>query len=96
MLHPPFSSRDGDGRAVGVEVDLVAESAGGDRILVGEVKWASPREVRRLEHELTNKAARLPFVGDREVVPVLWLAAAPNDMQRSRVITPQQVLDALR
>jgi AAA+ ATPase superfamily predicted ATPase len=41
-----------------LEVDLVAESAGGDRILVGEVKWASPREGRRLEHELKNKAAR--------------------------------------
>jgi AAA+ ATPase superfamily predicted ATPase len=79
-----------------LEVDLMAESAGGDRLLVGEVKWASPREVRRLEHDLTNKAARLPFVGGREVVPVLWLAAAPKDVQRSRVVTPPQVLDVLR
>jgi hypothetical protein len=45
---------------------------------------------------LKNKAARLPFVGGRKVVPVLWLAAVPKDMQKSRVVTPQQVLDALR
>lgn len=79
-----------------LEVDLVAESAGGDRLLVGEVKWASPREGRRLEHELENKAARLPFLGGRKVVPMLWLAAAPKDMQKSRVVTPRQVLDVLR
>jgi AAA+ ATPase superfamily predicted ATPase len=79
-----------------LEVDLVAESVGGDRLLVGEVKWTAPREGRRLEHELETKAARLPFVGDREVVPVLWLAAAPKDMQKSRVVTPRQVLDELR
>ncbi len=79
-----------------LEVDVVAESAGGDRLLVGEVKWASPRDGRRLQHELTNKAARLPFVGGREVVTVLWLVAAPKDVQESRIVTPRQVLDALR
>jgi hypothetical protein len=79
-----------------LEIDLVAESAGSDRLLVGEVKWASPREGRRLEHELKNKAARLPFIGGRKVVPVLWLAAAPRDLQKSRVVTPRQVLDVLR
>jgi AAA+ ATPase superfamily predicted ATPase len=79
-----------------LEVDLVAESISGDRLLVGEVKWASPREGGRLEHELANKAARLPFVGGRDVVPMLWLAAAPKDMPRSRVVTPAQVLGVLR
>ena len=79
-----------------LEIDLVAESAGGDRLLVGEVKWTAPRESHRLEHELRTKAARLPFVGGREVVPVLWLAAAPRDLRKSRVVTPRQVLDVLR
>lgn len=79
-----------------LEVDLVAESAGGDRLLVGEVKWAAPREGRRLEQELVSKATRLPFLGGREVVPTLWLAAAPKDMQKSRVVTPRHVLEVLR
>ena len=62
-----------------LEVDLVAESAGGDRLLVDEVKWASPRDGRRLQHELTNKAARLPFVGGRELVRGQRLSAALGD-----------------
>jgi AAA+ ATPase superfamily predicted ATPase len=79
-----------------LEVDLVAESAAGDRLLVGEIKWAAPGDVRRLEHELMKKAERLPFVDGREVVPMLWLAAAPADNKESRMITPRQVLDVLR
>jgi hypothetical protein len=79
-----------------LEVDLVAESAAGDRLLVGEVKWAAASEDRRQQRELMKKIERLPFVGDREVVPVLWLAAAPGDVSSLRVVTPQQVLEALR
>jgi AAA+ ATPase superfamily predicted ATPase len=79
-----------------LEVDLVAESADGERLLVGEVKWGTPRSGRRLEQELRRKAERLPFVGDRSVVPVLWLAAEPKDMEGTRVVTPRRVLDALR
>jgi AAA+ ATPase superfamily predicted ATPase len=71
-----------------LEIDLVAESAAGDRLLVGEVKWSLPRDGRRLEHELMQKAERAPFVNGREVVPMLWLPAVPNDIQSSRVITP--------
>jgi AAA+ ATPase superfamily predicted ATPase len=79
-----------------LEVDLVAESAAGDRLLVGEVKWAAPKASRRLAQELRRKAERLPFVGGREVVPVLWLAARPEDDEDTRVVTPRQVLDVLR
>ena len=59
-------------------------------------EWAAPREARRLEHELKNKVARLPFVSGRKVVPALRLAAAPKDLRKSRVFTPTQVLAALR
>jgi AAA+ ATPase superfamily predicted ATPase len=79
-----------------LEVDLVAESSTGDRLLVGEVKWAAPREGRRLEHELVQKAERLPFLEGREVVPTLWLAAAPDDTSTRRIVTPRQVLDVMR
>jgi len=79
-----------------LEVDLVAESAAGDRLLVGEVKWATPRSARRLEQELERKIERLPFVDGREVLPALWLAAVPDESRESLVITPRQVLDVLR
>jgi len=79
-----------------LEIDIVAESADGDRLLVGEVKWAAPREGRRLLAELANRAERLPFVDGREVVPMLWLAAAPDDIAKSQVVTPRQVLEVLR
>ena len=83
-------------RRVVDDLSLIAESAAGDRLLVGEVKWTAPQEGRRLERELTKKIERLPFVGGREVLPVLWLAGAPKGMQKSPVVTPPQVLDVLR
>jgi len=77
-----------------LEVDLVAESAEKDAVLVGEVKWASPRDVGRLLKELGRKAERLPFVNGREVVLALWLRASiPGE---GRVMTPRGVLDLLR
>jgi AAA+ ATPase superfamily predicted ATPase len=79
-----------------LEIDLVAEDISGKRLLVGEVKWASPRSGRRILIELEQKASRLPFVNGREVVPMLWLRKAPDDVPRNRVVTPRQVLDALR
>ena len=43
-----------------------------------------------------SKIARLPLAADREVVPVLWLRGAPSDVDRARVVTPEQVLACLR
>jgi len=79
-----------------LEIDLVAESGTGDRLLVGEVEWTTRPRGLRLEHELLQKVERLPFVQGREVVPMLWLAAVPHDLPRSRVVTPAQVLKVLR
>jgi AAA+ ATPase superfamily predicted ATPase len=79
-----------------LEIDLVAEDAEEKRLLVGEVKWASPHTGRRILADLEQKVSRLPFVDGREVVPMLWLRKAPEDLPRNRVITPKQVLKALR
>ena len=78
-----------------LEIDLVAEDPDG-RLLVGEVKWSSPRRGGDLFRELEQKIARLPFAKDREVVPMLWLAAPPEDLGADQVFTPRQVLDAVR
>jgi len=79
-----------------LEVDLVAEAEDGGRLLVGEVKLAAPRHGRRLLRDLEEKVARLPFADGREVTPMLWLASAPADLPREQLVTPQQVLDAMR
>jgi AAA+ ATPase superfamily predicted ATPase len=79
-----------------LEVDLVAYSADGRSVLVGEVKWAAPRDADRLLTQLEDKARRLPAAAGREVVLALWLKAPVARVAAERVVTPRQVLDVLR
>lgn len=82
-----------------LEVDLIAESSDGRAILVGEVKWAEPRDAGRLLAELESKTRRLPIVNGRETVLALWLKGlkGPSDaLPTGHVITPRQVLEVLR
>lgn len=79
-----------------LEVDLVAYSSDGGSVLVGEVKWAAPRDAERLFAELAAKARRLPMTAGREVVLVLCLKAPGDGSAAGRVVTPRQVLDVLR
>ncbi len=78
-----------------IEIDVVAEDPDG-RLLIGEVKWSSPRRGGGLFRDLEQKIARLPFAQGREVVPMLWLAALPDDLEADQVVTARQVLDAVR
>ena len=75
---------------------MIVNDSSGENLLVGEVKWAAPREAGRIMNELQQKIERLPFVKGREVTPLLWLKDAPADLARTQVVTPHQVLDALR
>jgi AAA+ ATPase superfamily predicted ATPase len=79
-----------------LEIDLVAESAGQDALLVGEVKWSSTEDPTRLLEELDRKVARLPFTAGREVFTALWLKAPVGGAVSGRVMTPQDVLAGLR
>lgn len=79
-----------------LEVDLVAESDDGKALLVGEVGWAPAGDSRRDVAEIEEKAARLPFVEGREVVPALWRRTATRGALRERVVVPSQVLGVLR
>ena len=78
-----------------LEVDLVAEEADGGRLLIGEVKWTERAEPDRLFHELKEKAERLPFVKDREVILGLWSKRSFKPGERGPVVSPDAVLDAL-
>jgi uncharacterized protein len=79
-----------------LEIDLVAESAEGDALLVGEVKWAAAADPASMLAELARKAARLPFVQGRDVLPAVWLKAPVRGAHNRRVVTPQQVMAGLR
>lgn len=79
-----------------LEVDLVAHSTDGRSVLVGEVKWAAPRDAARLLAELGDKARRLPVAAGREAVLMLWLKAPVDGLPAGRLVTPRQVLDVLR
>lgn len=74
----------------------MAEDLSTGRLLVGEVEWSAPRSGRHLRNELQAKIARLPFAQGRDVIPMLWLAAVPDDLPPDQVVTPRQVLDSLR
>jgi AAA+ ATPase superfamily predicted ATPase len=83
----------GTGTAGPMEFDLVAESADGRSVLLGEVKWASRPDLPRWRAELAARAQAAPFVRGRKVVCALWAKGvdAADD-----VVTPDQVLAALR
>jgi len=103
LLHPGGKTWGPAGRWWGpgldrrpLEVDLVALGNDGRSVLVGEVKWAAPRDVERLSAELEAKAQRLPMAVGREVVTALWLKGPVEGPAADRVVTPRQVLDVLR
>ncbi len=79
-----------------LEVDLVSYSLDGGSVLVGEVKWASPKDAGRLLAELDAKARRLPVAAGKEIVPALWLKAPVEGVAADSLVTPRQVLDVLR
>ncbi len=79
-----------------LEVDLLALSNDDRSVLVGEVKWTTPRDPDRLIAELEEKARRLPEVEGREVVAALWLKAGGKGVGAERLVGPRTVLEVLR
>lgn len=65
-------------RGNAAELDIVARSVDGERLLIGEAKWSS-RPLRQLRANLPSDAAalRLPGAGERELVRALFVPAAP-------------------
>jgi AAA+ ATPase superfamily predicted ATPase len=79
-----------------MELDIVAESEDRKSLLLGEVEWAEQIDAVRLAAELRRKAENLPFRQGRNVRLALWTKRAvwmPRDL---KVLTPRQVLAALR
>ena len=60
-----------------IELDVVAQSMDGKKLLVGECKWTEGEDAGRLIYELTAKTRKLPFLKGQEIVPVLFLKQKP-------------------
>jgi uncharacterized protein len=80
-----------------MELDVVAESIDRTSLLVGEAKWTASRaDVGRMVAGLKDRVQRLPFVRGRRVVPALWLKEKSQTSGDIAVLTPNDVLDALK
>lgn len=82
-------------REEAIELDVVAESLDGGKLLVGECKWTEGEDASRLSHELIEKARKLPFFKGQEIVPVLFLKREPVHSSNSIVMLPQQIIDLI-
>jgi hypothetical protein len=79
-----------------LEIDVVAESADGTALLLGEAKWGERTDPRRAASDLADKARRLPFARGRTIVLALWLRRLPPGRLAAAVITPGDVVRAMR
>ncbi len=78
-----------------LEIDLVAESEDGRRLLLGEASWERAPDLRRMRDELERKAATFPLAEGRDVILSLWLRE-PARVPRAYVLTARQVVRSLR
>lgn len=82
-------------REEAIELDVVARSMNGKKLLVGECKWTEGEDADRLSYELIEKAHKLPFLKGEEIVPVLFLKRNPVQRNNVFIMTPQQVIDSI-
>lgn len=76
-----------------MEFDVVAESSDGKALLVGECKWTNPEKASALMKRLVQKAQRLPFAKEKEIVPVLFLKNRPQDKpEKMNILYPEHII----
>lgn len=76
-----------------LEIDVIAESTDGKSLLIGECKWSENENTRHLLQQLTEKAKKLPFAANKEIVPVLFLKN--NKKSEENILQPTQVIEML-
>lgn len=76
-----------------MEIDVIAGSTDGKSLLIGECKWSEIENTRHLLQQLTEKAKKLPFAANKEIVPVLFLKN--NKKSEVHILQPTQVIEML-
>lgn len=80
-----------------MELYIVAESADGKELFIGEAKWSDVADARQIVEELQRKAANFPLARDRKIRLGLWLKDRPKSIPAGvELFTPNQVLRTLR
>ena len=78
-----------------VEFDVVSESLDKKYLLVGECKWTTQENGKRLTAELLRKANLLPFAKSYTIIPVLFLKNAPID-DAGNALLPEDVVGLMK
>ncbi len=78
-----------------LEIDVVAESADGRHLLLGEAKWLGRADPAGVLAGLVRRAQDIPFRRGREMHYALWLKRGAGDRVRgASIIGPEQVMKA--
>lgn len=84
-----------DGQYRDVELDVVAESLDGKHILIGECKWSSGENGRKLTNAILKTGSALPFTQGKRIEVVLFTKVTPTE-DVGNTILPQTVIDLNR
>ncbi|HSV88887.1 MAG TPA: ATP-binding protein [Bacteroidales bacterium] len=76
-----------------MEIDVVAESTDGKCLLVGECKWSAGENADKLLKQLLEKANKLPFAANKEIVPVLFLKN--HEKAAENILLPERVIEMI-
>jgi AAA+ ATPase superfamily predicted ATPase len=80
-----------------IEIDVVAESTDGKALLVGECKWTESENAARLNHELNERAQKLPFANDKILIPCLFLKNKPTGKNAGcKIYLPGDIVQLLK
>lgn len=77
-----------------MEIDVLAESTDGRSLLAGECKWTDNEDAGHLLKQLSEKAKKLPFVANKEIVPVLFLKS--NEDSGENIVLPDQIIEMMK
>lgn len=80
-----------------IEIDVMAESADGENLLIGECKWTGHEDGARVLEELKSKAQKLPFINNyKSVKYVLFLREEPLIKPECQYLLPGDIINISR
>ena len=79
-----------------LEIDIVAQSLDKKKMLIGEAKWSSTRNIKSLTRQLEQRTSELPFTRDKHVILALFLKEkSQTDIPTNVwVFTPEDIVKA--
>lgn len=78
-----------------MELDVLAESEDGTKLLAGECKWTNPENAKTLIDKLIAKVSLLPFAKNKDIIPVLFLKHKPSDysqIPKESILFPEDII----